>query len=47
MRKFSAADSETSSIQLKNPEGVRGEEEAGGVERQPGAWDGGEGEDTK
>ena len=38
----------TSNIPLKNPEGVRGgEEEAGGVERQPEARDGCEGEDTK
>ena len=38
------------SVPLKNPEGVRGEEKAGGVERQQGARDGGEGEegeDTK
>ena len=35
--KFSAFGSETSSIPLKIPEGIRGEEESGGVERQPGA----------
>ena len=40
---FSAPGSETASIPLKNPEGVRGEEKAGGVEEKPGARCGGEG----
>ena len=46
---FSASGSKTSSIPLKNPERVRGEE-AEGVEGQPGVRDGSEvakGEDTK
>ena len=34
---FSAPGSETPSIPLKNPERVKGEEEAGGVEKQLGA----------
>ena len=33
VEKFSATGSETPSILLKNPEGVKGEEEAGGVEK--------------
>ena len=37
VQKFSAPGLEISSISLKNSEGVRGEEEAGGVERQPEA----------
>ena len=37
VKKFSAPGSETASILLKNPEGIRGEEEVGGVEKQPGA----------
>ena len=50
VKQFSAPGSKTSSIPLKNPERVRGGEEVGGVERQPGARDDGEGtegEDTK
>ena len=50
MKQLSAPGSKTSSIPLEYPERVRGGEEAGGVERQPGARDGGEGaegEDTK
>ena len=43
-KKFCAPGSKTSSIPLKKPERVRGEE-AGGVEEQPGARDGGEGEE--
>ena len=35
--KFSAPGSENPSTPLKNSEGVRGEEEAGGVEKQPRA----------
>ena len=38
---FSAPGSKTSSIPLKSPERVRGGEEAGGAEVQPGARDGG------
>ena len=37
MKQFSAPGSETASIPLKNPEGVRGEGEAGGIEEQPEA----------
>ena len=37
MWKFSASGSKTASIPLKDSEGARGEEEAGGVERQPEA----------
>ena len=40
MKKFSAFDSKTSCIPLKNPERVRGGKEAGGIEGQPGARDG-------
>ena len=50
VQQFSAPGSETASIPLKNPERVRGEEETGGVENQPGARGGDEGakeEDTK
>ena len=47
MKKFSVAGSKTSSISLKNLERVMGGEEAGGVERQPGAKDGGEGAEGK
>ena len=36
-KKFSATDSKTPTIQLKNPERIKREEEAGGVERRPGA----------
>ena len=43
VKQFSAPGSETSSIPLKNPERVRGGEEAEGVEGQPGARNGGEG----
>ena len=42
MKQFSARGSKTSSIPLKNPEKVRGEE-AGGVEGHPGTRGGGEG----
>ena len=49
VKQFSAPGSKTSSIPLKNPERIRGGEEAGGKEGQPGARDGGgggaEGED--
>ena len=48
--KFSAPGSQTPSILLKNPERVTGEEQAGGIERQPGARGDGEaakGKDTK
>ena len=47
---FSAPGSKTSSIPLKNPEGVRWGKEAEGVEGQPEARssdEGAEGEDTK
>ena len=37
VEKFSAPDSETPSIPLKNPEGVKGKEEARGAEKHPGA----------
>ena len=49
MYEFSARGSETACISLKYPEGVREEEEAGGVERQPEArgGEGAEEEDTK
>ena len=50
VKQFGAPGSKTSSIPLQNPERVRGEKEAGDVEGQPGARDGGEGaqgEDTK
>ena len=55
MQKFSAPGSETlfhsiSSIPLKNPEDVMGEEETGGLEKQAGAKgdrENGEGEDIK
>ena len=40
---FSAPGLKTASIPLKNPEGVRGGEEAGGVEGQSGSKGGGEG----
>ena len=40
---FSASGSKISRILLKNPEGVRGGEKAGGTEEQPGARNGGEG----
>ena len=43
MKQFSAPVLKTSSIPLKNPKRVRGGEEVGGVERQPGARDDGEG----
>ena len=44
MKQFNAPGSKTSSVLLKNPERVRWRgEEAGGVEGQPGARDGGEG----
>ena len=43
VKEFSAPDSKTSSIPLKNPERARGGEEARGAEGQPGARDGGEG----
>ena len=44
MWQFSARCSETTSILLKNPEGVKGrEEKAGGIEEQSGAKGGGEG----
>ena len=50
MYQFRAPGSETASIPLKNPERVRGEEEAGGVKGQPGARGSGEraeGEETE
>ena len=50
MYKFSDTGSETCSIPLKNPKGVRGEEEAGGIEKKPearGSGEGAEGRDTK
>ena len=47
VKQFSAPGSETVSIPLKNHEGVRGKEEAGGAERQPRARDGGEGAEGK
>ena len=34
--KFSAPGSETPSVPLKKPEGVRGKEEERGIEKQPG-----------
>ena len=43
MLQFSAPGSEIASIALKNPERVRGKEEAGCVEDQPGARDGDKG----
>ena len=43
VEKFSAPDLDTPSIPLKNPEGVKGEDEAGGKDKQPGAWGGCEG----
>ena len=43
MFQFSAPGLETASIPLKNPEGVKWEEEAGDVEGEPGARGGGEG----
>ena len=43
MKQFKAPGSETASVPLKNPEGVRGKE-ARDVEGQPGARGGGEGE---
>ena len=39
---FTASDTETPNILLKNPEEVKGEKEAGGKEKQLGAWGGGE-----
>ena len=47
MKWFSAPGSKTSSIPLKNPEGVRGRKEGGGIEGQPGARDGGEGAEVE
>ena len=50
VKQFSAPGSKTSSILLKNLDGVTWGEETGGVEGQPEARDGGEGaegEDTK
>ena len=50
MKYFSAPGLKTSSIPVKNLERDSREKEAGGVEGQPGARDGGEGaerEDTK
>ena len=43
MKWFSAPGTETSTILLKNPERVKGGEEAGGVEKCPGARDGDKG----
>ena len=43
VKQFSASGLKTSSIPLENPERVRGGEEAGGIEGQPGARDGSEG----
>ena len=45
MKPFSAPGSKTSSLPLENPERVRRREEAGGIERQPEARGGGEGEE--
>ena len=51
MKQFSAPGSKTTCIPLENFENVRGREEAGGVEVQPGARGGGkeaeDEEDTK
>ena len=44
MKQLSAPGSKTTSNPLKNPERVRGGEEAGGIEGHPGGRDGGEGE---
>ena len=44
---LSATGSKTSSITLKNPEGVRGGTKAGSVERQSGTKGGGEGVEGK
>ena len=43
MKKFSVPGSKTASNPSKSPEEVRGEEEVEGVDKQPGAWGGGEG----
>ena len=47
VKQFNASGSKTSSILSENPERVKGEEEAGGVEGQPGARDGGEEEERE
>ena len=43
VKQFSPPGSKTAGIPLKNPEGVRRGEKAGGAEGQPGARDDGEG----
>ena len=47
VKHFNASGSKTSSILSENPERVKGEEEAGGEEGQPGARDGGEEEEGR
>ena len=47
VKQLSAPGSKNSSIPLKNLEGVRGEEEAGGIEGQPKSKGGGEGQREK